>query len=88
MEHELQPGRRGGASPWTTVAVVFSALAAVLVAAAFIVAFANDPPPLVWVRFAIVATVVLALTALTLFVFERPEAGAQRQHVDRGRNRR
>jgi hypothetical protein len=35
------------------------------------------------VRFAVVATIVLGVTALALFVFERPDAGAQPQHVDR-----
>lgn len=88
MAHELHSARRGGASRWSIAALVFSALGAVLAAAAFIVAFANDPPPLVWVRFAIVAIVVLGLTALALLVLERPDAGARPQPVDRGRDGR
>ena len=72
----------------TTVAVIFSSVGAVLAAAGLIVALAADPPPLVWVRFAIVAIVALGLTVLATAAFLRTQLGQQRSTVVLDREQR
>jgi len=49
---------------------------AILVADALVVWFFIEPPPLGWVGFAIVATIVLVLAGLTPLVFERTRVSA------------
>jgi hypothetical protein len=51
--------------------VIFAVIAAVLAAYGLLVATLIKPPPLGWVGFAILAGVVLALTALAPLAFER-----------------
>jgi hypothetical protein len=52
-------------------AVIFSSIGALLVAAGLIVASASNPPPLVWVRFAIVSIILLGLAVLATLAFQR-----------------
>lgn len=71
--------RNSGAK--TTVAVIFSSVGALLAAAGLFVAFAADPPRLVWVRFAIVSIVFMGLSVLATVAFLRTQFGAQRPAV-------
>jgi hypothetical protein len=56
---------------------LFISTCAVLVAYGLVVAFAIKPPPLGWVGFAIVATVVLGLAVLAPLAFERTRVSAR-----------
>jgi hypothetical protein len=62
----------------TSVAVIFSAIGAALVAYALIVAFVIHPPALGWVGFAIVSIIFLGLGALAPLAFERTRVSPQR----------
>jgi hypothetical protein len=70
----------------TTTALFVASTGAALAAYGLIVAFAVKPPPLGWVGFAIVATVVLGLAALAPLAFERTRVSARRpaRALDRG----
>jgi hypothetical protein len=57
--------------------VLLAAIGALLVAYGLVIAFAIKPPPLGWVGFAIVATVVLGLSALAPLAFERTRVSAR-----------
>ena len=59
-------------------AVIFASTVAVLVAYGFLVAFVIKPPPLGWIGFAIVSTVVLGLATLAPLAFERTRVSALR----------
>jgi hypothetical protein len=53
-------------------AVIFSSIGAVLGAAGLIVAFAaSNPPPLVWVRFAIASFILFGLAILAIVAIQR-----------------
>jgi hypothetical protein len=66
-------------------AVIFASTGAVLVAYGFLVALVIKPPPLGWIGFAIVSTVILGLAALAPLAFERTRVSALRpaDSVDR-----
>jgi hypothetical protein len=55
-----------------------ASIGAVLAAYGLVIAFAIKPPPLGWVGFAIVATVVLGLAALAPLAFERTRVSVRR----------
>ena len=66
-------------------AVIFASTVAVLVAYGFLVAFVIKPPPLGWIGFAIMSTVLLGLAALAPLAFEHTRVSALRpaNSVDR-----
>lgn len=77
----------GGRSwPPPTTVVFLASIGAVLVAYGLVIAFAVKPPPLGWVGFAIVATVVLGFATLAPLAFERTRVSALRpaRALDRG----
>jgi hypothetical protein len=57
---------------------LLASIGAVLAAYGLVIAFAIKPPPLGWVGFAIVATVVLGLAALAPLAFERTRVSVRR----------
>jgi hypothetical protein len=72
------PRLSGGRSwPPPTTVVLLASIGAILVAYGLVIAFAVKPPPLGWVGFAIVATVVLGLAALAPLAFERTRVSAR-----------
>ena len=70
-----------------TSAVIFASTVAVLVAYGFLVAFVIKPPPLGWIGFAIMSTVILGLAALAPLAFEHTRVSALRP-AEFGRSRR
>lgn len=72
----------------SSLAAILSSIAAVLVAAALIFAFAIDPPALGWVAFAVWSSVVFGLGALAPLAFERTRVSAQRPAVAVDRKQR
>jgi hypothetical protein len=65
-------------SPPKTSVVIFASTGAVLVAYGLVIGFVIKPPPLGWIGFAIVSTVILGLAALAPLAFERTRVSALR----------
>jgi hypothetical protein len=65
-------------SPPMTSVVIFASIGAVLVVYGLVVGFVIKPPPLRWIGFVIVSTVVLGLAALAPLAFERTRVSALR----------
>jgi hypothetical protein len=62
----------------TNVAIIFASIAAVLVTAALLTAFAVNPPALAWVGFGTASVVVVAITAAATLVVPRMRVTPQR----------
>jgi hypothetical protein len=65
-------------SPPKTSVLIFASTGAVLVVYGLVVGFVIKPPPLGWIGFAIVSTVILGLAALAPLAFERTRVSALR----------
>jgi hypothetical protein len=70
------------------VALIFGSIAAVLLAAGLMTAFAVDPPALGWVGFAIASLVVVGLGAVATLVVPRMRVSPQRPAVALDEQRR
>ena len=70
--------------PWglkTNVVTIFTSIAAVLVGAALVIAFAVDPPALAWIGFGIASVVVVAVGAAATVVVPRTRVSPERPAV-------
>jgi hypothetical protein len=65
-------------SPPKTSVLIFASTGAVTVVYGLLAGFVIKPPPLGWIGFAIVSTVILGLAALAPLAFERTRVSAQR----------